>query len=127
MDLCSTYWRIMFFFFSSRGRHTICALVTGVQTCALPIFFRQIARGGRRLGKSFRRLVVRFPPLDRLFVPAGIGRRLVAPVMVGPGMVGPVMVGPVMVGPGVVLRRRCRLARLARRQRDRKSTRNSSH
>src|SRR3546814_4802893 len=26
-----------FFFFSSRIRHTICALVTGVQTCALPI------------------------------------------------------------------------------------------
>src|SRR3546814_7138118 len=25
------------FFFSSRGRHTRCALVTGVQTCALPI------------------------------------------------------------------------------------------
>src|SRR3546814_3873393 len=24
-------------FFSSRRRHTICALVTGVQTCALPI------------------------------------------------------------------------------------------
>src|SRR3546814_1561935 len=29
----------MFFFFSSRRRHTRCALVTGVQTCALPIFF----------------------------------------------------------------------------------------
>src|SRR3546814_7191763 len=28
---------ILFFFFSSRRRHTICALVTGVQTCALPI------------------------------------------------------------------------------------------
>src|SRR3546814_729975 len=28
----------MFFFFSSRRRHTICALVTGVQTCAVPIF-----------------------------------------------------------------------------------------
>src|SRR3546814_10091860 len=27
----------IFFFFSSRRRHTICALVTGVQTCALPI------------------------------------------------------------------------------------------
>src|SRR3546814_14873487 len=27
----------MFFFFSSRRRHTRCALVTGVQTCALPI------------------------------------------------------------------------------------------
>src|SRR3546814_7708070 len=27
----------VFFFFSSRRRHTRCALVTGVQTCALPI------------------------------------------------------------------------------------------
>src|SRR3546814_12634241 len=27
----------MWCFFSSRRRHTICALVTGVQTCALPI------------------------------------------------------------------------------------------
>src|SRR3546814_5340278 len=26
------------FFFSSRRRHTSCALVTGVQTCALPIW-----------------------------------------------------------------------------------------
>src|SRR3546814_5917014 len=30
------YWWL--FFFSSRRRHTRCALVTGVQTCALPIF-----------------------------------------------------------------------------------------
>src|SRR3546814_53725 len=29
---------IVYFFFSSRRRHTRCALVTGVQTCALPIF-----------------------------------------------------------------------------------------
>src|SRR3546814_1171067 len=28
---------VLNFFFSSRRRHTICALVTGVQTCALPI------------------------------------------------------------------------------------------
>src|SRR3546814_16967474 len=28
------------FFFSSRRRHTRCALVTGVQTCALPISWR---------------------------------------------------------------------------------------
>src|SRR3546814_4621221 len=33
MFLCS-----FVFFFSSRRRHTRCALVTGVQTCALPIF-----------------------------------------------------------------------------------------
>src|SRR3546814_17438838 len=31
--------RCFCFFFSSRRRHTICALVTGVQTCALPISF----------------------------------------------------------------------------------------
>src|SRR3546814_9091461 len=32
-----THLSILFFFFSSRRRHTRCALVTGVQTCALPI------------------------------------------------------------------------------------------
>src|SRR3546814_3718120 len=30
------------FFFSSRRRHTRCALVTGVQTCALPISMREL-------------------------------------------------------------------------------------
>src|SRR3546814_7242459 len=30
---------LFFFFFSSRRRHTRCALVTGVQTCALPISY----------------------------------------------------------------------------------------
>src|SRR3546814_11975864 len=33
------------FFFSSRSRHTRCALLTGVQTCALPIFHRDLAAG----------------------------------------------------------------------------------
>src|SRR3546814_7713163 len=32
------------FFFSSRRRHTRCALVTGVQTCALPIYVHLGAR-----------------------------------------------------------------------------------
>src|SRR3546814_6973845 len=31
------YFVCLYFFFSSRRRHTRCALVTGVQTCALPI------------------------------------------------------------------------------------------
>src|SRR3546814_1000565 len=31
---------VVCFFFSSRRRHTRCALVTGVQTCALPILLR---------------------------------------------------------------------------------------
>src|SRR3546814_9401259 len=30
-------WEFALFFLSSRRRHTRCALVTGVQTCALPI------------------------------------------------------------------------------------------
>src|SRR3546814_10124908 len=34
----------LFFFFSSRRRHTRCALVTGVQTCALPIYEQDAAR-----------------------------------------------------------------------------------
>src|SRR3546814_2593847 len=36
---CILYMRLVLycFFFSSRRRHTRCALVTGVQTCALPI------------------------------------------------------------------------------------------
>src|SRR3546814_16626099 len=39
----------VFFFFSSRRRHTRCALVTGVQTCALPIsLFRQAIGLARR-------------------------------------------------------------------------------
>src|SRR3546814_6294647 len=35
------YWfQLLFFFFSSRRLHTSCALVTGVQTCALPIYLK---------------------------------------------------------------------------------------
>src|SRR3546814_9321042 len=35
----------LLFFFSSRRRHTSCALVTGVQTCALPISAAAVAPG----------------------------------------------------------------------------------
>src|SRR3546814_3766929 len=35
--MCFCYVFLSFFFFTSRRRHTSCALVTGVQTCALPI------------------------------------------------------------------------------------------
>src|SRR3546814_19490847 len=37
---------VCFFFFSSRRRHPRCALVTGVQTCALPIL---VERDNRRV------------------------------------------------------------------------------
>src|SRR3546814_9156657 len=36
--MCCAFLYVLLFFFSSRRRHTICALVTGVQTCALPIY-----------------------------------------------------------------------------------------
>src|SRR3546814_6511326 len=39
----------MIFFFSSRRRHTRCALVTGVQTCALPI---SVTRTRRATGEA---------------------------------------------------------------------------
>src|SRR3546814_1285453 len=46
LGVCGLYC-FFFFFFSSRRRHTRCALVTGVQTCALPIW---------RIQDSLRRL-----------------------------------------------------------------------
>src|SRR3546814_965342 len=49
-----------FFFFSSRRRHTRCALVTGVQTCALPICRRQ-GRRVRRGAAGLRRAEPRDP------------------------------------------------------------------
>src|SRR3546814_4613856 len=45
------YLLLCFFFFSSRRRHTRCALVTGVQTCALPICAARSTRvSGSALG-----------------------------------------------------------------------------
>src|SRR3546814_20964627 len=54
---------VFYFFFSSRRRHTRCALVTGVQTCALPISDEAPARSrrtaraasGERAGQQRRR------------------------------------------------------------------------
>src|SRR3546814_5993606 len=46
---------VYFFFFSSRRRHTRCALVTGVQTCALPISLAIMARPVQRIGNRLGR------------------------------------------------------------------------
>src|SRR3546814_15135345 len=48
----------MRFVFSSRRRHTRCAVVTGVQTCALPIF----AIAGRSVGGELMGAVVNSDP-----------------------------------------------------------------
>src|SRR3546814_3897497 len=68
MFCISAYSDCTLFFFSSRRRHTRCALVTGVQTCALPICLslpstrvdafnvdlaNELTRNGRRSGLTF--------------------------------------------------------------------------
>src|SRR3546814_9326241 len=47
MTVVNTYLSLFVFFFSSRRRHTRCALVTGVQTCALPISVAAFGVGHR--------------------------------------------------------------------------------
>src|SRR3546814_7612792 len=46
---------MLVFFFSSRRRHTRCALVTGVQTCALPILLTPGDGGEDGAGEEDRR------------------------------------------------------------------------
>src|SRR3546814_20185305 len=54
--MCDYYYTLIIwfiFFFSSRRRHTRCALVTGVQTCALPIFETVVrAKAAIQLGED---------------------------------------------------------------------------
>src|SRR3546814_5687626 len=50
----------MFFFLSSRRRHTRCALVTGVQTCALPISYRESSSCSDCWDFQARRMKARF-------------------------------------------------------------------
>src|SRR3546814_8959947 len=66
----------VFFFFSSRRRHTRCALVTGVQTCALPICGRLAAGKISRqfIGDDARRrkpLFVKWRRTEGLGIEAG--------------------------------------------------------
>src|SRR3546814_16085034 len=60
------------FFFSSRRRHTRCALVTGVQTCALPIYF-------------LPRIFQHFPLLGGVQHVGVGGQRRFAPLVAGNG------------------------------------------
>src|SRR3546814_3917536 len=54
---------LIFFFFSSRRRHTRCALVTGVQTCALPISDPEMAQTlANGLADTFVKDIQEFEP-----------------------------------------------------------------
>src|SRR3546814_6918899 len=52
---CSVVLYCLIFFFSSRRRHTRCALVTGVQTCALPISRRRPSHTTSPAGRDGRK------------------------------------------------------------------------
>src|SRR3546814_19632453 len=56
----------LFVFFSSRRRHTRCALVTGVQTCALPISRRPHILTVDHLGEADDRVEGRPQPVHEL-------------------------------------------------------------
>src|SRR3546814_5358748 len=70
---------VVVFFFSSRRRHTRCALVTGVQTCALPISEVQVLKEKiaateeteRALGERLDRMLAVLPNLPGPDVPDG--------------------------------------------------------
>src|SRR3546814_19247067 len=66
--LCS----VCLFFFSSRRRHTSCALVTGVQTCALPILTPGITLQ-RACGTSLDALITIGNKIATGQIDAGIG------------------------------------------------------
>src|SRR3546814_8459414 len=55
-------WFVVFFF-SSRRRHTRCALVTGVQTCALPISLVRSMVSSDQLLRSFYMALFQLPVL----------------------------------------------------------------
>src|SRR3546814_6788516 len=54
--MCHSFygWLFIFVFFSSRRRHTSCALVTGVQTCALPIWMMRDNSGSGKAKNNNR-------------------------------------------------------------------------
>src|SRR3546814_5496895 len=70
----------LFFFFSSRRRHTRCALVTGVQTCALPISLwvfvvQMVATGGMVWSLAAHSFPLFFAMVLLLFFVSGVGNR----------------------------------------------------
>src|SRR3546814_5375831 len=75
---------ICFFFFSSRIRHTRCALVTGVQTCALPIsiHFEEAVRQGKHVFME-KPVATDIPGIRRVLVAAEEAKRKKLNVVVG--------------------------------------------
>src|SRR3546814_4779989 len=83
LDMLCCCYIVLCFFFSSRRRHTRCALVTGVQTCALPIYEdRAVPVRARPRGVRLERPALARPapaPRIRDLPLGGAWRRVVVP------------------------------------------------
>src|SRR3546814_1841541 len=77
------YVYIYLFFFSSRRRHTRCALVTGVQTCALPIWRSTIAVGAAAVALVALALLTAREPMFSAAVLAAVGAVLLFLLLLG--------------------------------------------
>src|SRR3546814_7725273 len=88
--MCVSCFFIFCFFFSSRRRHTRCALVTGVQTCALPICVCLVAAySGGIAGRNAGRIHIAvgqtcfalLPTCLGLVMSGGLGYRVLATML----------------------------------------------
>src|SRR3546814_3337449 len=89
---------MVYFLFSSRRRHTRCALVTGVQTCALPICCSRVknscARPTASLKPKARPMSVDVTEL--LMTPSTIGS-----LLAGVGALGSIVAGATLLVPKI--------------------------
>src|SRR3546814_4447755 len=130
MFIC--YFSFFVFFFSSRRRHTRCALVTGVQTCALPISWSPCSAPARV--EPVRSPLFSKDVLDDLVLEHLLGQELLQPSVLGLQLLQALRIGhahaPELAAPQVVrgFAEAVLATQLLDRQPDRKSTRlNSSH
>src|SRR3546814_7952651 len=100
---------MLLFFFSSRRRHTRCALVTGVQTCALPICRHTPFFTNYRPQFYFRTTdvtgVVTLPEGTEMVMPGDnvtMSVELIAPIAMDEGLRFAIREGGRTVGAGVV-------------------------
>src|SRR3546814_14799764 len=109
------------FFFSSRRRHTRCALVTGVQTCALPIcrYVNQLRYFQKKLEESLDSSGLRLVNVEGQHYDAGMAASALNLGDFGPDDVLLVdqMVEPIIMGPNGLRKQGTEIGRASCRER----------
>src|SRR3546814_6359433 len=103
-----SYWLSLYaveFFFSSRRRHTRCALVTGVQTCALPIFATARHDAAHVVGLARDEAVPREGGNCRRAVQRRVGIDIAQPRRIGVSDIGQVFTARIIDTRGLFVRR----------------------